>query len=36
MFAFSILVNDTRKIKTARRVEDYICEILAQYLGEQG
>jgi len=36
MFAFSILVNDTRKIKTARRVEDYICEILAQYLGDQG
>jgi D-alanyl-D-alanine carboxypeptidase/D-alanyl-D-alanine-endopeptidase (penicillin-binding protein 4) len=36
MFAFSILVNDTRKIKTARRVEDYICEILAQYFGEQG
>lgn len=36
MFAFSILVNDTRKIKTARKVEDYICEILAQYLGEQG
>lgn len=36
MFAFSILVNDTRRIKTARRVEDYICEILAQYFGEQG
>lgn len=36
MFAFSILVNDTRKIKTARTLEDYICEILAQYIGEQG
>lgn len=35
-FAFCILVNDTRKIRTAQKVEDFICEILARYLGEKG
>lgn len=33
MFAFSIMVNNTNKAKAARRVEDYICRLLVEYLG---
>lgn len=33
MFAFSIMVNNTNRAKAARRVEDYICRLLVEYLG---
>lgn len=33
MFAFSIMVNNMSRAKTARRVEDYICRLLVEYLG---
>ncbi len=33
MFAFSIMVNNMSRAKTARRVEDYICRLLIEYLG---
>ncbi|HTY07649.1 MAG TPA: D-alanyl-D-alanine carboxypeptidase/D-alanyl-D-alanine-endopeptidase [Candidatus Edwardsbacteria bacterium] len=32
MFAFSILVNNMNRAKLARRIEDYICKILVDYL----
>lgn len=32
MFAFSILVNRMNRAKLARRIEDYICQILVEYL----
>ena len=32
MFAFSILVNNMNRAKLARRIEDYICRILVDYL----
>jgi serine-type D-Ala-D-Ala carboxypeptidase/endopeptidase (penicillin-binding protein 4) len=32
MFAFSILVNNVRRVKMARRIEDYICQLLIDYL----
>ncbi|MDI6740573.1 MAG: D-alanyl-D-alanine carboxypeptidase/D-alanyl-D-alanine-endopeptidase, partial [Candidatus Edwardsbacteria bacterium] len=32
MFAFSILVNNISRAKLARRIEDYICRILVEYL----
>jgi D-alanyl-D-alanine carboxypeptidase/D-alanyl-D-alanine-endopeptidase (penicillin-binding protein 4) len=33
MFAFSIMVNNIYRAKLARRVEDYICQMLVEYLG---
>jgi len=33
MFAFSIMVNNTNRAKAARRIEDYICRLLIEYLG---
>jgi D-alanyl-D-alanine carboxypeptidase/D-alanyl-D-alanine-endopeptidase (penicillin-binding protein 4) len=33
MFAFSIMVNNMSRAKAARRVEDYICRLLVEYLG---
>lgn len=33
MFAFSIMVNNIYRAKLARRIEDYICQMLVEYLG---
>jgi len=33
MFAFSIMVNNIYRNKLAHRIEDYICQMLVEYLG---